>query len=549
MFRILYSSIYLCFILITVSCNNKANVDLIVKNAKIYSVDSSFSIYESMAISNGKILDIGTNDEINANYNSKDILDLKGKIVYPGFYDAHAHFFGYADNSRRANLKNSKSFEEVLDRLIQHHKNYPNTKWLEGRGWDQNLWEVKEFPNRKKLDSLFPDLPVTIIRVDGHAVMANEAALRKAGIDEDLEIEGGKVIKDENGELTGVLLDKAEEYIYDFIPEASREIKIKSYLEAQQNCLAVGLTSINDAGVSLETMKLCDSLHQSGDFKIKFYLMLQPTPDCFDFAEKNGHYITDRLTVRSFKVYSDGALGSRGACLLKTYSDDPLNHGFLLSPVSDLDSLASKIVNLNYQMNTHAIGDSANRTMLKIYAHYLNGKNDKRWRIEHAQVVNPADRSLFKDYNIIPSVQPTHCTSDMFWADERLGDERIGHAYAYKSLLKTNGYIALGSDFPVEDINPIYGFHAAVARKDADNNPESGFQTEESLSREEALRGMTIWAAMSCFEEDKKGSLEKGKDADFVVFEKDIMKIPEEEIRIQSPLSTYINGEMVYKRQ
>lgn len=528
------------------SCEEKQEVDMIVHNALIYTVNENFDTVNAFAIKDGKFLEVGDYYEIHKKYVAKKDINAEGKYIYPGFYDAHAHFFGYADFLRSANLRGSESFEEVLERLVNHRKEFPNDKWLLGRGWDQNLWEVKEFPDRAKLDSLFPDIPVLTTRVDGHAALVNGKVLELLNISPDTEIMGGKMIV-ENGRSTGILIDKVEEMANAIVPERTNPEKAESYIYAQEKCLAVGLTSIVDAGIDNETVLFADSLYNTGDLKIKLNVMLSPEEANFEFARKNGVYQNKGLHVTAFKIYSDGALGSRGACLIDEYSDDKGNYGFLKSPISYFDSMANIINELNFQMNTHAIGDSANRAILKIYAKYLDKENSKRWRIEHAQVVNPADLKYFKDYKVIPSVQPTHCTSDMFWADERLGDDRIKHAYTYKSLLDQVGMLALGSDFPVEDINPLYGFHAAVARVDKNDKPEGGFQIDEAISRETALKGMTIWAAYSAFEENERGSIEVGKEADWVMLESDIMMADEEDIRDTKVILTVINGEVVYE--
>lgn len=523
------------------SCQNKEKADLIITNAKIYSVNGNFDVFNAMAIADGKILKVADEKEILSEYKSENLKDLNGKTVYPGFYDAHAHFFGYANVLQKANLKGSESFDEIILRVITHRTKYPNSEWILGRGWDQNLWEIKEFPNKAVLDSIFPNTPVLLTRVDGHAALVNQKALDLAGFDANTVIEGGKLIKDENG-LTGILLDNAETEINSLVPLEKRDVRVLSYLEAQRNCLKVGLTSLVDCGIKMEWFEISDSLYQSGDFKIKLNLLLNPEEENFAFAKENGVFKSDRLQVQGFKVYSDGALGSRGACLLEPYSDDPENSGFLLSSPENLKAFAKDIYDLGYQMNTHAIGDSANRLMLDIYNEILGNDTVRRWRIEHAQVLDPADFQKFKKNKIIPSVQATHCTSDMYWADERLGEDRINYAYAYKTLLDNAGILALGSDFPVEDINPIYGFHAAVARVDSENKPEGGFQMKDAISRENALRGMTIWAAYSVFEDNRKGSLEPGKDADFVVLDRDIMEVGEEKLRGTKVLYIYISG-------
>ena len=360
------------------------------------------------------------------------------------------------------------------------------------------------------------------------------------------EVNGGKIYFDDNGEPTGILVDNAMDLIGRYIPTKTRIDQVEALIMAQQNCFEVGLTGVVDAGLDLNTIQLIDSLNKSGELKMRLYAMVAPSEESIDYFQENGKIKTDYLNVRSFKVYGDGALGSRGAHLIKDYSDDPGNSGFLLETVENYDELARTIYDMGFQMNTHCIGDKTDRIILDIYGKYLPEGNDLRWKIEHAQVVSDEDMPKFGKYNVIPSVQPTHATSDMYWAAERLGEERVRTAYAFKDLLDQNGYIALGSDFPVEDINPMYGFHAAVARQDSENWPEGGWQPENKLSREEALRGMTIWAAYSNFEENEKGSIEVGKFADFIFTEKDMMKAPESELRNLKVTATYLNGSKVY---
>ena len=337
--------------------------------------------------------------------------------------------------------------------------------------------------------------------------------------------------------------------VYAKIPPAGTAQLKEALLNAQKNCFAVGLTTIADCGLNYRSALLIDSLNKSNDLKMRLYVMLSDATDNYNFLFTNGKIKTDHLNVRGFKVFSDGALGSRGACLLEPYSDKPGWYGFLLSSKEHFDSVANIIYQNKMQMCTHAIGDSGNRVILNTYAKYLNGKNDLRWRLEHAQVVNKNDFHLFGDNNIIPSVQPTHATSDMYWAKDRLGSERVKGAYAFKDLLKQNNWIALGTDFPVEDISPLRTFYAAVVRKDSHGWPANGFQTENALTREETLRGMTIWAAKSNFEENEKGSLEKGKFADFIIMDKNLMEIDEKEILEAKVLKTYLGGELVFERK
>lgn len=522
-------------------------VDLIIHNAKIYTVDQQFSIVEAIAIQDGSILAIGTDKAILSQYQSTQQVDAKGKPIYPGFYDAHCHFYRYGLGLQTVNLVGTKSYEEIIDKLIQYRKDNPNKSWIIGRGWDQNDWENQRFPTKDTLDILFPKTPILLSRIDGHAALVNQKALDLANINMDTNIEGGAIVQ-ESGKVTGVLIDNAIGLVSSKIPTPTLEEQKEALLLAQKKCFVVGLTTLADAGLSKQTVELIDNMQQNGDLKIRLYAMLSAYSQNINAYLNKGIYKTDKLHVGSFKIYADGALGSRGACLLSPYSDRPNETGFLLSSPEELKSTIQKIGEAGFQVNTHCIGDSANRLILDIYGEYLQGQNDRRWRIEHAQVVQPEDMLKFQKFSVIPSVQPTHCTSDMYWADERLGNNRVKFAYAYKELLDQYGQLALGSDFPVEDINPLYGFYAATARMDFSNYPEGGFQMENAISREDALRGMTIWAAYSCFEEAERGSLEVGKMADLVILEEDIMEITPHRTWQVKVWKTIVGGEIVFEQ-
>ena len=527
------------------SCNSQKQADLIVHHAVVYTVDDNFSVAEAFAVKDGKIIETGSSEEILKKYKG-ELLDAEGKAVYPGFIDGHSHFYGYGEGLQQADLVGTKSWEEILEKLQQFGSENPEG-WIIGRGWDQNDWTDKEFPDNIKLNELFPNRPVILSRIDGHAAIANKTALDLAGLKPGQKITGGEA-ESINGKLTGILVDNAQAAVYSKIPEQT-EVQIKeSLLDAQKNCFAAGLTTVTDCGISHNLIPLITELHENKQLKMRIYGMLHDDNENYDFLFKNGAIKTDRLNVRSFKVYMDGALGSRGACLLEPYSDKPGYSGFLLSDKKHFAEVAQKIADAGFQMNTHAIGDSANREILNVYAKVLKGKNDFRWRVEHAQVVNQADFKLFAENNIVPSVQSTHATSDMYWAADRLGAERVKGAYAFKQLLDQNGWLVLGTDFPVENINPMYTFYAAVVRKDMKGYPAKGYQMENAMSREEALRGMTIWAAKGQFEEKEKGSLEAGKFADFVILDQDIMKAdPGQLFKIQV-VKTFLNGENVYSK-
>lgn len=519
---------------------------MIIYNANIYSLNESIGKAESMVISGDSIVAIGSSVEIRANYTSDKLIDMKGAPVFPGFTDPHCHFYGYGTTLSEANLFETRSFDEVLDKLKKHAEKY-SQGWLTGMGWDQNDWPVKEFPDHHKLDNLFPNRPVLIRRIDGHAALANSEALRLAGITGNTRVQGGEVVL-KNGKPTGMLIDNAIERVKKCMPPPDKESMIRALLSAQENCFRVGLTSVHDAGLEKEIIKSIDSLQQNGKLKMRINAMLSPTEENFKEYMYRGIYRTPHLHIRSVKLYADGALGSRGAALIRPYSDDPANSGILVEDEEYLRKISQLAFDYGYQVNTHCIGDSANRLMLKIYGDILKDKNDKRWRIEHAQIIHPEDLNLFSRYSVVPSIQTTHATSDMYWAEKRLGN-RIKNAYIYRSLMQQNGWLPNGSDFPIENINPLYGFYAAVSRKDQNGFPENGFQTEESLSREQALKAMTIWAAKAGFEENETGSLAPGKKADFVVLDKDIMQIPEEEIFSTKVIETWSGGEKVYSNE
>ena len=539
--------IFLFLISLFISCTTNKQIDLIVYNAKVYTVDSLFSTVEAFAVNNGVIVELGDSQDLLNKYDAKEKLDVEGKFIYPGFYDAHAHFFMLAEGMDEVNLVGSKSFDEVLERLKAYASANPDKKWIIGNGWDQNLWEVKDFPTKDSLDKYFPNIPIYLTRVDYHAALANSSALKKASLDSAYFVEGGVISVNEEGLPDGILIDNAMQLVQSHIPKQQNSALLKILRRAQDSLLSVGLTSIVDAGLTKEQIESLKIFYNEDSLAIRDYAMVLANEQSVKDYLRSGTFESDRLTVRSFKLMADGALGSRGACLLHPYHDAPTN-GFLLQSPEEFDKVIKRLSNSNFQVNTHAIGDSANRIILDTYGKYLKDGKKRRWRIEHAQIIAPNDFDKFKEFQIIPSVQPTHATSDMYWAEDRIGPDRIKGAYAYKKLLEEYGLLALGSDFPVEHYNPLYGFHAAVARVDKVGFPEGGFQMENAITREQALRGMTIWAAYSCFQENKRGSIEKGKDADFVILEEDIMTAPNEKLRDVKTLRTVIAGQTEYLR-
>jgi predicted amidohydrolase YtcJ len=525
------------------SCHFKnKQADLILHNATIYTVDDAFSTFEAIAIKDGKILALGTEREILNEYDAPQVIDCGKQFIYPGFIDGHCHFLGYGRTLQEVNLDSTVSFAEVIER-VKAFKQSNSRGWIIGRGWDQNDWSDQSFPSRTELDNLFPSTPVALQRIDGHAMLVNGEALRRAGIDASTKVSGGDIDFSK-----GILIDNAMNLITDVLPAYTREDDIAALIAAQNRCFAAGLTTVDDAGLMKPDVDLIKQLQAEGTLKMRIYAML--ADDSLNYAHylKAGIDTTDRLSVRAFKFYADGALGSRGACLLAPYDDVlPYSYGLMLREPLHFRKKAYDLRQAGFQMCTHAIGDSANRVMLDIYGEVVGDSADHRWRIEHAQVVHQNDMQKFAQYHIIPSVQPTHATSDMPWAPQRLGRSRVMRAYTYRELKEQLGMIALGTDFPVEGISPINTFYAAVARKDLKGQPAEGFQQENALSREDAMRGMTIWPAIANFEEHKKGSIEIGKFADLVLLDQDLLKCNETRLPQSKVVMTILQGEVVFK--
>ena len=535
--------ILLFLILVFTSCSEQ--VDLIVYNAEIYTVDNNNNKATSFAVKDGKFIYVG-DDSVTSNYSSSNIINAEGLPVYPGFIDSHAHFYNLGFFNDQVNLKETKSFQEVLKRVIEYN-NSNEKDFIIGRGWDQNDWENKSFPTNKLLNEEFPDKPIVLRRIDGHAYLVNDFALNLAGIDKSSNIDGGEFVKS-NGKLTGVLIDNAMRLIDDIIPAPTKEESIKALISAQEIAFENGLTTISEAGISREQIELIDSLQKTGVLKIKIYAMIENNPEDVDYYIEKGPYKTDKLNVRSVKVYADGALGSRGASMIDEYSDRRGYYGIIRTPIDSINNLAFKLAGTKFQMNTHAIGDNANRIVLTAYRDALFNYRDPRWRIEHAQVINENDIDLFNQ-KIIPSVQPTHATSDMYWLYDRIGKKRANLAYAYKDLLDKSGVIPFGTDFPVENISPIMTFYSAVVRKDLDGYPTNGFQMENSIGRGDALAAMTIHGAYANFEENEKGSIEVGKSADFILLDNDLIRSVENRIPLTNIVATFIDGELVFNRR
>lgn len=536
------SGIFALLLVVLTSCFKGKSVDLIIHNAQIHTMNDKAEVFEAMAIKDGKIVELGAERQILNKYTADEEIDAAGKDVYPGFTDAHGHMLSYAKQLLSADLVGSKSFDEVLVRLEKYQSKH-NRKFILGRGWDQSLWGTTEFPTNEQLNKLFPTTPVCLIRIDGHALLANDALLKLAKITPTTVVDGG-IIHLKDGKCTGLLVDNAMNSVYSLIPEYPKKELIQAMLDVQHELFQYGITGVHEAGIENRDIAFFKELIDQHDFRLNTYAMLMPSKENIAFARKNGIYHYKNLSIRSFKVMGDGALGSRGALLKKPYSDDHAHFGVLTTPVAEMKRIATICELTGYQMNTHAIGDSTNNLLLSIYKGIFEVNKDHRWRIEHAQVIDPKDFSLFSQYGIFASVQPTHAVSDQRWAEARLGKERMKGAYAYKSLLQQCGMLAIGTDFPIELTDPFLTIHAAVQRKNSDNFPASGFYSNESISLEECIKGMTIWAAFASFDEERLGTLEKGKEATFSVFVNKVSAGPEYQPNFAA--YTFIKGKKVY---
>lgn len=535
--------LFLFFTVLLTSCNTR--VDFIVHNAKVYTANRDMDVASAFAVKDGKFIAVG-DESLLDEYQTSNLVDAQGLPVYPGFIDAHCHFLSLGLTQTQVQLEGTKSYEEVIER-VKAYAAAESRQVILGRGWDQNDWENKEFPTKDALDRLFPDIPVALRRIDGHALLVNQKALDLAEIDGDTQVPGGTVVT-KNGQLTGVLIDTPMELVEAILPKPTLEEKKQALVAAQEIGFKYGLTTVDDAGLNKEDILLIDSLQQTGVLDMRVYAMISNTPDNLDYFLPKGPLVTDRLSVRSVKVYADGALGSRGAALIAPYSDAPKHRGKFITDKDSLKQLAARIAKTKFQMNTHAIGDAANQAVIDVYRDNVRLLRDPRWRVEHAQVLDAPDIEKFST-KIIPSIQPLHATSDMYWAGDRLGEDRLKNAYAYQKQLDYAGIVALGTDFPVEKVNPMLTFYAAISRRDLNGFPEEGFQRENRLSRGSALLGMTRWAAYANFEEKQKGSIEIGKVADFVMLDRDIMEVTHRLIPGARVVATFLNGKIVYSNR
>ncbi len=531
-----------------------APADLIVTNARVYTADESRPLAQAFAVRDGKIVFVGSQREADFLKGSATrVIDAGGKTVIPGMVDAHAHFAGLAQKLRSVDLVGTRTYDEVIARVVERARTLPKGTWIEGRGWDQNAWGDTRFPTHEKLSAAVPDHPVYLTRVDGHAGLVNSAAMRAATLTaSSKDPSGGKIIKDASGAPTGVLIDRAQGLVSSRIPEASAADTRAALKDAVGVMHRWGLVGMHDAGASRGLIDMYEDMAKTGELDLRLYVMIGDDSTAlkhyFDVGPRSALY-GGRVWVRAIKLYADGAMGSRGAALLEPYSDDPNNSGLLLSAPAHIRDVAERALKRGFQVNTHAIGDRGNRVVLDAYEAALKTAPtvDHRFRVEHAQILNYDDIPRFSQLGVIPSMQASHQTSDMYWIGKRLGPTRLLGAYAWRSLLNSGVVIPNGSDFPVEAVNPLISFHAAIARQDANDWPAGGWLPEQRMTREEALRSMTLWPAYSAFQENEMGSITPGKYADFVLLDQDIMRVPAELVLKTQVLSTYVGGKEVYR--
>jgi predicted amidohydrolase YtcJ len=557
--RLAASAVAACLAALSVADACAQNLpSLLIVNGQIYTADSSQPVAQAVHIQHGRIAAVGPTSRILEQASAgTPVIDLYGKTVVPGFIDAHGHLQNLGRSLQQIDLTGLDAFESVVDAVAARARETAPGTWILGRGWDQNRWPGGEFPVHNALSEASPDHPVYLVRVDGHAALVNAAALRLAGISNDTpDPQGGRIHRDAEGFPTGVLIDRARGLVSRLIPPPGETERIRAHQLAVRECLQFGITTVHDAGVDGETLDLYTRLADEGRLGLRVYALIAGNDRATVQRYFESGPVIGRgdgfLTVRSVKLMSDGALGSRGAALLEPYADDPGNTGLMILGFDAIRTFTVSALEAGFQVSTHAIGDRANRTVLNAYEIAMREvprkRADARLRIEHAQVLSPADIPRFRELDVIASIQATHATSDMYWAEARLGPERIKGAYAWRKLLKQNARIANGSDFPVESANPLLGFYAAITRQDAAGQPEGGWYPEEVLTRDEALRSFTIDAAFAGFEEKEKGSISPGKWADLVVLSRDIMQIPPAEILETHVEITLIGGRVAYRR-
>lgn len=531
--------------------------DIVLKNGVIATVDSSFTLAEAVAMKNGRIVYTGSSAGAKRFIGSKTrVVDLAGRIALPGLIDAHAHFAGYAASLVKLDFRGTKSFDEIADMVADEAKKLKPGEWVLGRSWDQNDWPVQDMPTHEALDRAAPENPVWLVRIDGHAGVANTAAMKLCGVDaRSKSPSGGEILKKKDGTPSGTFIDEAMGLISAKVPDLGEERFAAALAAASDSCLAAGLTSVHEAGISPDAISLYKRLIEDGRLKLRIYAMLGDPGegDIAGYFRKNrlDGYAGHRLDVRCVKLFIDGAMGSRGAALFEPYSDRPGYSGLLVNTPEHVEAVARAALDTGFQVAVHAIGDKGNRIVLNAFERALKDRpaTDHRFRIEHAQVVSPPDFARFKALGVLPSMQPTHATSDMPWAEARLGPERVKGSYAWRSFLDIGCIVPCGSDFPVEEIYPMLGIYAGITRTDLAGNPPGGWRSEQKMTREEVIKGFTRWAAYAAFQDSILGSIETGKLADVVVLSRNILTIPPEEIPSVMVDMTIVGGKVVYERK
>ncbi len=540
-----------------VAKTTKRSADMLLVNGAIYTLDERNTVVQAVAISDGRIVAVGSTGELMRMYPAVKAFDLKGKTVIPGLIDGHAHILGEGGRIINLDIVGTTSPEQIVDMVAKRVSNAVQGSWIIGRGWDQNDWENKVFPTKVLLDNVAPNNPVMLRRVDGHAVWVNSKVLELAGITSSTQDpSGGKVIRDAHGNPTGVLVDNGMDLVDKVVPLLSDADVEQRLLAAMNECASLGLTEVHDMGVNLQTINVMKKIIDEGKCPIRIYALVDGAGETWDYYMKRGPeigYGNNMLTVRGIKMYIDGALGSRGAALIDDYSDDPGNRGLLVSSETKLDSVCQQAATNGFQVCTHAIGDRGNNIVLNVYEKNLkplkDGGASLRWRVEHCQVLTPSDISRFAELGVIPSMQPTHATSDMYWAEDRIGAERVKSAYAWRSIIDAHSTIVGGSDFPVESVNPILGFYAGATRSDVKGYPADGWHSEQKMTRVEAAKCFTAWAAYGSFEDKSKGTIEVGKWADLTVLTQDIMTVPQQDILATTVNMTIVGGKIVFQQQ
>ncbi len=506
--------------------------------------------FSTLVIKDGKVVRTG-GEELAKSYPKAELIDGKGQTLLPGLIDAHGHVIGLGNNLMQLELRDSTSVDDVKQRLKAFAEGQQG--WLLGRGWNQENWPEQRFPTAADLDAIVSDRPVMLSRVDGHAIWVNSKAMEMAGIDADTQApEGGEIIRLADGKPSGIFVDNAEALIRAHIPAASKQDINRALDKAGEHLLSLGITSTHDAGIDHATWEVYKNRAEQGTLPVRIFAMLSATDPQLDDMLKAGRYKdkNDFMSIRSVKVYADGALGSRGAALLKGYADRPGHQGLMLTSKEQLEATYKQCFQHGFSANTHAIGDRANQVVLDAYEKVFKSTGGKllRNRIEHAQIVAPEDIPRFKALDIIPSMQPVHATSDMHMAEKRLNEDQLAGAYAWQSFLKQGSVVAAGSDFPVELANPFHGLYSAITRMDHNHKPENGWRPEEALSREQALNAFTLGAAYAAFQEFKLGSLEQGKWADFIVVDKDYFRAPIGTLFDTEVMQTWIAGEKKFQK-